>query len=302
MTIISTEPNAPKVDFLWLELTNRCNMQCAHCCVDSGPYSGNTDIMTTADWKRMLDESYNLGCRLVQFIGGEPTLNPDLPKLIAYAATRGYTEIQLYTNLYHLSREVVDAIVAHNVNVKTSVYGPDAKIHDAVTKHPGSFNRTIGNILGLIGNHVPVKAAVIEMAETEGAALTTIAMLEDMGVEVHGYETARKVGRANDGSGDMGELCGHCAGDTVFVGADGRISPCTMSTSWSIGSVSDGKSLTTVLDSPTSGIIRRQIGEATIGKQAVCTPKVCSPYDTCSPKHGPGPCAPTGCIPCFPKG
>ena len=127
------------------------------------------------------------------------------------------------------------------------------------------------------------------MAENEGAALTITPLLEDTWVEVHGYETARKVGRAPMAvSGDMGELCGHCW-RYCSVGADGRISPRTMSTSWSIGLVSDGKSLTTVLDftgQVASFVARLQIGSKRLRrKSALRTIPV-------HPGTAPGPCAP----------
>jgi sulfatase maturation enzyme AslB (radical SAM superfamily) len=34
------------LDFLWLELTNRCNLQCTHCYADSGPTAEKGTIST----------------------------------------------------------------------------------------------------------------------------------------------------------------------------------------------------------------------------------------------------------------
>ena len=45
--------------------------------------------MTTADWVRVLDEAAKLSVEMVQFIGGEPTLHPALPRLVEYAVRRG---------------------------------------------------------------------------------------------------------------------------------------------------------------------------------------------------------------------
>jgi MoaA/NifB/PqqE/SkfB family radical SAM enzyme len=35
--------------------------------------------MSRSEWCRVIDEAAMLGVQLVQFIGGEPTLHPDLP-------------------------------------------------------------------------------------------------------------------------------------------------------------------------------------------------------------------------------
>jgi MoaA/NifB/PqqE/SkfB family radical SAM enzyme len=71
------------LNMLWLELTPRCSLQCVHCYADSGPdrplYSG----LGRDDWAKALRQASDLGCKRVQFIGGEPTLHPALSDLVA---------------------------------------------------------------------------------------------------------------------------------------------------------------------------------------------------------------------------
>lgn len=71
---------ASRTSFLWLEITGRCQLECQHCYAESGP-SGTHGAMSTVDWLRVLDQAAALGVQTVQFIGGEPTLRPDLPRL-----------------------------------------------------------------------------------------------------------------------------------------------------------------------------------------------------------------------------
>jgi molybdenum cofactor biosynthesis enzyme MoaA len=77
--------DADGLDFLWLELTNRCNLRCVHCYTDSHPGSGDRDLLTTGAYESLLRQAYELGCRRVQFIGGEPPLHPDLLRLLGTA-------------------------------------------------------------------------------------------------------------------------------------------------------------------------------------------------------------------------
>jgi MoaA/NifB/PqqE/SkfB family radical SAM enzyme len=65
-----TPPN-----LIWLEITGRCQRECVHCYAASGPGSSH-GIMTEWDWCRVIDQAAALGVRMVQFIGGEPTLHP----------------------------------------------------------------------------------------------------------------------------------------------------------------------------------------------------------------------------------
>ena len=98
-----------------LELTHRCPLQCGYC---SNPVemerAGNE--LTTAEWKKVLDELAQIGVLQVHFSGGEPTVRKDLAELIRHA-----TEVGLYTNLITsavlLTRdkltELADAGLAH---------------------------------------------------------------------------------------------------------------------------------------------------------------------------------------------
>src|SRR5580692_1831179 len=92
----------PELEFAWLELTNRCNLRCIHCYAQSGPLEGETDILSEEDYSLLLKQIHQLGCRKVQFIGGEPTLNKSLPYLIEKARLEGFEFVEVFTNLTHL--------------------------------------------------------------------------------------------------------------------------------------------------------------------------------------------------------
>ncbi len=54
--------------------------------------------MTLVDWLAVIDQATAMGCIEIQLIGGEPTLNPDLPALVVHALEDGL-EVEIYTNL-----------------------------------------------------------------------------------------------------------------------------------------------------------------------------------------------------------
>lgn len=307
VTPLAPGQSAPTpIGFLWLEITNQCNLQCGHCYADSGPYAGQGDRLVLADYLRLISESYSLGSREVQFIGGEPTLNRDLPKLIRHAAKIGYTFIEVFSNLTHLSDELVQCFVEHDVRVATSVYAPTADIHDDITHVTGSFRKTIDGIERLLALGVAVRAAIIEMDENRGLTEATIAFLHALGVENASSDRLRPFGRGGqDCKSELGELCGTCAGNTLCIGPDGRVSPCIMSKGWAVGSVLDAP-LDSIAHSEDLSRLRKEIGGAVTERQGSihmsCQPKLCQPYETCQPKWGGGPCEPTGCNPCRPKG
>src|SRR2546422_9230359 len=98
VTTASQRPDesSPTLDFVWLELTNRCNLQCVHCYTESGPTTGEKDILNEDDYLDLIKQIYDLGCHKLQFIGGEPTLNRSLPKLIETAFYKQFEFIEVF--------------------------------------------------------------------------------------------------------------------------------------------------------------------------------------------------------------
>lgn len=78
---------------LLAELTHRCPLQCPYC---SNPLQldARTTELSTADWRRVIEQAAEMGVLQVHFSGGEPMARPDLPELVAHAVSLG-----LYTNL-----------------------------------------------------------------------------------------------------------------------------------------------------------------------------------------------------------
>jgi len=83
----------PRPYNLVAELTYRCPLRCAYCSNPLG-FSEIRDGLDTTTWERVFHEAGRLGVVHVGLTGGEPTLRPDLPRLVAAAAEAG-----LYTHL-----------------------------------------------------------------------------------------------------------------------------------------------------------------------------------------------------------
>lgn len=83
-----------------LDLTNRCNQKCPFCFANSEA-AGYLYEPTFQQIKKMLETLKNekpVPCDAVQFSGGEPTLYPDLIKVIKLAKKMGFAQIQMATN------------------------------------------------------------------------------------------------------------------------------------------------------------------------------------------------------------
>src|SRR5262249_50686297 len=97
------------LSFLWLEITRCCNLTCVHCYADSSPQLDLEGEMALADWLNVIDEAVVLGCSRIQFIGGEPTLHPQLLTMIRHARTAGIASVEVFTNATSINDSFAEA-------------------------------------------------------------------------------------------------------------------------------------------------------------------------------------------------
>jgi MoaA/NifB/PqqE/SkfB family radical SAM enzyme len=250
-----------ELSFLWLEITGKCNLECVHCYADSGPHQDMFGSMKTEDWLTILRESAELGCRQVQFIGGEPTLHPDLTRMISYASALGYAFIEVFTNATVFNDKLFNTFKKHNVRIATSFYTDISEVHDSITKRPGSFQRTVAQIKRVIDAGLTLRAGIIEMKENTGHAERAKLYLEVLGVKEIKIDHQRGVGRSATPVytlDPMSQLCGECWDGKLCVTPAGRAYPCVFSRFADVGAARDG--ISHILhDSPLLGFRTAQI-------------------------------------------
>ena len=173
---------APRLGQLDIELTERCNNNCIHCCINlpAGDRSGLKREMTTAQVKDILWQAAALGCLQVRFTGGEPLLRPDFEELYLFARGLGFNLI-LFTNATLVTPHLAD-VFAHippRVPIEITVYGMHAESYEAVTRVPGSFAKFQRGVALLLARGVNfiVKSALLppnrdEIDEMEAWAST----------------------------------------------------------------------------------------------------------------------------------
>jgi radical SAM protein with 4Fe4S-binding SPASM domain len=130
-----------------LELTWRCNERCAMCYL--GPDWGRgrkNEELTTSEVFDLLDQLHDAGCFELLLTGGEVCLRHDLIEIVDYAGSKGFA-LTLKTNGTMMTRELAEALHRNPFrNIEMSLLGASAETHDAVTKIPGSFDKTMRGI------------------------------------------------------------------------------------------------------------------------------------------------------------
>jgi len=258
-TVLGGAPEARQAqrwDFLWLEITGRCQLSCVHCYANSGP-TGSHGAMTDDDWCAVVDDAATLGVRMVQFIGGEPTTHPQFLELMSYALAVGLS-VEVFTNLVNVHPSWWDLFAHPKVSLATSYYSDDADEHRAITGRVDSYVRTRTNIAEAVRRGIPLRAGVIGVSDGQRVSQARTE-LEALGVTDIGVDHLRQVGRGvRRKDPDAAELCGNCAQGVAAVSPEGDVWPCVFARWMSVGNVRrDG--LATILTGPSMAATAAQL-------------------------------------------
>lgn len=95
-----------------LVVTRRCNLSCSYC----SEYDKVSEPVPISLLTARLARLRELRTWAVCLTGGEPTLHPDLPDLLAEMRRLGFRRRQLITNGFLLTRELVDAMNSNGLS------------------------------------------------------------------------------------------------------------------------------------------------------------------------------------------
>ena len=120
------EPLLQSID---IELTERCNNNCVHCCINLPPddRSARNREFSTASIKKVLKEAAALGCLNVKFTGGEPLLRDDFEELYVFARRLGL-KVTLLTNATLITPQLAELFsrIPPMEKIEVTVYGMKA--------------------------------------------------------------------------------------------------------------------------------------------------------------------------------
>lgn len=172
----------PRIGRLDVELTERCNNDCIHCCINlpADDSSARAREMTTDQVKDILQQAAGLGCIEVRFTGGEPLLRTDFDDLYLFTRRLGM-KVLLFTNARPITRQTADlfARIPPLSPIEITVYGMSRVSYESVSRVEGSYEQFQRGLDRLRQKNVPfiVKSVVLpqnrhEMDEFEAWART----------------------------------------------------------------------------------------------------------------------------------
>ena len=129
---------------VFFHILTRCNLHCRHCYINPEQHGSRTlDIDTIEKWLALFAERHAQAN--VIFLGGEPTMHPELAQAVRSARSLAYGSVTIDTNGY-LFHDILDRVTPKEVDFFSfSLDGPNPSVNDPL-RGKGSFEKCTAGI------------------------------------------------------------------------------------------------------------------------------------------------------------
>lgn len=129
---------------LFFHILTRCNLKCTHCYINPAQHGDRTlSLETIETWLRAINIERSKANLIL--LGGEPTLHPELAKIVQRTKAMGFNSITVDTNGY-LFHDFLDKVTPEDLDaVSFSLDGANAAINDPL-RGKGSFDHCLAGI------------------------------------------------------------------------------------------------------------------------------------------------------------
>ncbi|MBU1110638.1 radical SAM protein [Patescibacteria group bacterium] len=179
--------------FAWYELTDRCTHRCIHCYLGDENIRTN-DRMSLEDWKNAHEQSVELGIKKISLIGREPLLFSKFRELLLYLQNYPDIGIEIYTNGFLLTHDIIDIAKAQRISFATSFYSHNPETHDTITRRQGSWLKTKKAIEMILTAGLKLRVGIILMKQNAQDYKNTRDFLKLLGVEKINPDYVRPTG------------------------------------------------------------------------------------------------------------
>jgi MoaA/NifB/PqqE/SkfB family radical SAM enzyme len=140
--IYRTIQNRNLPNLVSLAVNDVCNARCEHCSFFGSVDEPGRPVLTLAEAQKVLHEAQELGVSVVNFVGGEPLLRPDLPEIIR-SVDKDLSTTVLFTNGSLLAERARSLRGAGLDSAFVSIDSADAEEHDRFRGTNGLFAKAV---------------------------------------------------------------------------------------------------------------------------------------------------------------
>lgn len=187
---------------IFFHILTACNLKCKHCYINTAQHGANTlDRQTIEQWLQLFRDPSKKS-NLV-FLGGEPTLHPELAECVASAKRMGYS-VTVDSNGF-LLHDFLDKTRPDLLDfLSFSLDGPESEINDPI-RGKGVFEVCTANISKARSRGFQVSVIYTVSNENIDHLHRMIPLLTDLGVQRFFIQVIGLRGESAKGGGDSAE-------------------------------------------------------------------------------------------------
>jgi len=153
-----------------IELTERCNNNCAHCYINlpADDFNAKNNELTTGGFKAILREAVSLEFTHVRFTGGEPLLRDDFEELYIFSRKLGLRAL-ISTNATLITPRMAELFkrIPPLEKIGITVYGMKKESYEKTTGSPGSYEAFKRGVSLLLKQNIPFMVAGVILPHTK---------------------------------------------------------------------------------------------------------------------------------------
>ncbi len=180
-------------------LTQRCNLECAHCYMSAFAGADTRGELSTDECRRVMDEIALVNPNVFLILtGGEPLLRKDIWDIAAYASEKRFTTV-LGTNGVLLREREAKLMRTHGVlGASISLDSTDHARHDAFRRLPGAWEAAVRatRVLSDAGLDFSLHMSVTDWNVGEVPAMIDLA--KELGAKVLNFFFLVRTGRGKN--------------------------------------------------------------------------------------------------------
>ncbi len=155
-----------------------CNQKCLHCYAAGQPEAEVREL-TTAEWKRVIDQCHKANIPQLTFTGGEPTMRDDLVELVDYAQ---WFVTRLNTNGVNLTEDLAHALYDASLDsVQITFYSSVEATHNTLVGAQ-NYRKTLAGLDNALKAGLSVSVNTPLCSLNAGEYVDTLKLLRDLGV------------------------------------------------------------------------------------------------------------------------
>jgi len=127
---------ARNIKTLWFNTGTLCNIECKNCYIESSPKNDSLAYLTFEEVKSFIDETIdkNFGTNEIGFTGGEPFMNKDIMKMIAYSLRKDLKVLVLSNAMKPMLNRSKELIKLNhsNLTIRVSIDHYEKEKHEEI--------------------------------------------------------------------------------------------------------------------------------------------------------------------------